>query len=104
MPFDDDYNNIDHVIYGGIFYQELENFEDFEIQIGLEDLENDAQIPDETVVNLKDIEMLTKFHAENGINDEPPSCDNDEPQYSRDTNSDNDNEKPMLNYESDDSR
>jgi hypothetical protein len=104
MPSDDDYNNIDPVTYEGIFYQELENFGDFEIQIGLEDLENEAQIPGETVVNLKDIEMLTKYHAQNGIDDEPPPCDNDEPQYSRDSDSDNDNENPMPNYESDDSR
>jgi hypothetical protein len=104
MPSDDDYNNIDPITYEGIFYQELENFGDFEIQIGLEDLENEAQLPGETVVNLKDTEMLTKYHAQNGIDDEPPPCDNDESQYSRDSDSDNDNENPMLNYESDDSR
>jgi hypothetical protein len=75
--------------YEGIFYQELENFGDFQIQIGIEDLENDAQIHCEIMVNLKDIDMLNKFQAENGINDEPPSCDNDEPHYSHDTDSDN---------------
>jgi hypothetical protein len=56
------------------------------------------------VVNLKDIEMPTKYHAENGMDDEPAPCDNDEPQYSCDSDSDNDNENPMLNYESDNSR
>jgi hypothetical protein len=56
------------------------------------------------MVNLKDTEMLNKFQVENGINDEPPPCDNDEPHYSHDTDSDNENENPMLNYESDDSR
>ena len=63
MPSDDDYNNIDPGTYEGIFYQEQEIFVDFEIQIGLEDLENDAQIHGETVVNLKDIDMLEKFNA-----------------------------------------
>nr|XP_051196933.1 uncharacterized protein LOC127310289 [Lolium perenne] len=38
MPSDEDYNNIDPVTYEGIFYQEQENFGDFEIEIGLEDL------------------------------------------------------------------
>ena len=43
---------------------------------GLEDLENDAQTRGEAVVDLKDIDMLTKFHADNGIDDdEPPPCD-----------------------------
>ena len=104
MPSDDDYNNIDHVTYKRIFYQEEENFGDFEIQIGLEDLENEEQIRGETVVNLKDIEMLTKLHADNGNNAEPPPCNNAEPRYSHDTDSDSENENPMPNYESDDSR
>ena len=101
MPSDDDYNNIDPVTYEWIFYQEEENFGDFEIQIGLEDLENDAQIRGETVVNLKDIDMLTKFHENNA---KPPPCNDAEPQYSRDSDSDSDAENPMPNYESDDSR
>ena len=104
MPSDDDYNNIDPVTYEGIFYQEEENFGHFEIQIGLEDLENDAQIHGETVVNLKDIDMLTKFHADNGNNAEPPPCDEPPSYYSRDSDSDSENENPMLNYESDDSK
>jgi hypothetical protein len=104
VPSNDDYNNIDLVTYEGNFYQDLENFGDFEIQIGPQDLENDAQIHHETVVNLKDIDVLTKLHADNGNNVEPPPCNNVEPQYSHDTDSDSDNENPMLNYESDDSR
>ena len=103
MPSDDDYNNIDPVTYEGIFYQEEENFGDFEIDIGLEDLENDAQIRGETVVNLKDIDMLTKFHADNGNNAEPPPCNNADPQHSRDSDIDSESENPMPNCESDDS-
>ena len=102
MPSDDDYNNIDPVTYEGIFYQEEENFEDFEIDIGLEDLENDAQIRGETVVNLKDIAMLTKFHANNGNIAEPPPCNNADPEYSHDTDSDSEAENPEPNDESDD--
>ena len=103
MPSADDYNNIDPVTYEGIFYQEQENFGDFDLQMGgLEDLENDAQIRGETVVNIKDIDMLTKLHADNGNNAEPPPCDEPPSYYSRD--SDSENENPMLNYESDNSR
>ena len=104
MPSDDDYNNIDPVTYEGIFYQEEENLGDFDLQMGgLEDLENDAQTRGEAVVDLKDIDMLTKFHADNGNDDdEPPPCD--EPYYSRDSDSDSDNENEPVLDESDDSR
>jgi hypothetical protein len=54
---------------------------------GLEDLENDAQPRGKTVVDLKDIDMLSKLHANNGIVHEPPPCD-ELPRYSRDSDSD----------------
>jgi hypothetical protein len=111
MPSDEDYNNIDPVTYEGIFYQEQENFGDFEIEIGLEDLENEAHLHGETVVDLKDIQMLTKLHEGNGFNDEPPPDIPTQPHYSHDTDSDSENENPMPRYEnpmphydSDDSR
>jgi hypothetical protein len=101
MPSVEDYNNIDPVTYERIFYQEQETFRDFDLQMGgLEDLENDAQPRGETVVDLKDIDMLSKLHANNGIVHEPAPCD-ELPRYSRDSDSDNDNENP--DYESDDS-
>ncbi|XP_051178464.1 uncharacterized protein [Lolium perenne] len=111
MPSDEDYNNIDPVTYEGIFYQEQENFGDFEIEIGLEDLENEAHLHGETVVDLKDIQMLTKLHEGNGFNDEPPPDIPTQPHYSHDTDSDSENENPtpryenpMPHYDSDDSR
>ncbi|KAK1615507.1 hypothetical protein QYE76_021024 [Lolium multiflorum] len=111
MPSDEDYNNIDPVTYEGIFYQEQENFGNFEIEIGLEDLENEAHLHGETVVDLKDIQMLTKLHEGNGFNDEPPPDIPTQPHYSHDTDSDSENENPMPRYEnpmphydSDDSR
>ena len=99
MPNANDYNNIDPVTYEGIFYQEEE---DFGIQ-GLEDLENDAPTGGEVVVNIKDIYMLTKLHAENDNDDEPPPCEKPPTYYSHDSDVDSDDENPRLNYESDDS-
>ena len=86
MPFDEDYNNIDPKTYDGIFYQEQEDFGDFDLQ-GLEDLENDAQTRGEVVTDIKDIDMLTKFHIDNGLDNEPPPC-NEHPTYSRDSDVD----------------
>src|SRR4051812_33613780 len=60
IPSDDDYNNIDPVTYEGIFYQEEEHFGDLEIDIGLQDIHNAAQMHGETVLDHKDIAMLTK--------------------------------------------
>ena len=56
-------------------------------------------------MNLKDIDMLEKLHAENDNDDEPPPFDEPPTYYSKDSDSDseNENENP-LNYESDDSR
>ena len=44
--------------------------------------------------------MLNKFH-EDIANDEPPPCDEHPLYYSRDSDSDCDDENPRLNYESD---
>ena len=108
IPSADDYNNIDPVTYEGIFYQEQEDFRHFDLQPGgLADLGNDAETRGESVVNLKDIDMLEKLHAENDNDDEPPPVDEPPTYYSKDSDSDSDsdseNENP-LNYESDDSR
>ena len=104
MPNADDYNNIDPVTYEGIFYQEQEGFGDFDLQTGgLEDLENDAQSHGELVQDLKDIDMLEKFHAGKVNDNEPPLCDEPPTYYSRDSDSDSENEN-QANYESDDSR
>ena len=104
MPNADDYNNIDPVTYEGIFYQEEVDFGDFDLQPGgLENLENDAQTRGESVDNLKDIDMLEKFHAGKVNDDEPPPCQEPATYYSRDSDSDSENEN-QANYESDDSR
>ena len=113
MPNEDDYNNIDPVTYEGIFYQEQEDFGDFDLQMGgLEDLENDTHHRGESVDNLKDIDMLEKFHAGKANDDEAPPVDEPPTYYSRDSDSDSENENTRqanigdrgLNYESDDSR
>jgi hypothetical protein len=102
MPNEDDYNNINPITYEGDFYQEQEDDGDFDILMGgLEDLENDAQNRGEAVVNIKDIDMLSKLHLDADDDDEPPPFEG-LPYYSRD--SDSDDETPQLNYESDDSR
>ena len=104
MPSADDYNNINPKTYEGIFYQEQEDFGDFGLQTSsLEDLESDAHTRGEQVVNLKDIDILSKFQADNAKDDEPPPCD-DQPTYiNRDSDIDSENENE-LNYETDDSR
>ena len=104
MPSDDDYNNIDPVTYEGTFYQEeQDHFGDLEIDIGLQDLPNYAENRGETVVNLKDIAMLTKFHSNNGNIAEPPPCNNPDPnEYIHDTNSDSEAENLEPDDESDD--
>ena len=106
-PSDDDYNNIDPKTYEGIFYQEQEDFGHFDLQIGgLEELENNAHTHGESVVDLKDIDVLSKFHAENDDDDEPG--DELPPYYSRDSDSDSDsdseNENRHPDEESDDDR
>jgi hypothetical protein len=104
MPNEDDYNNIDPITYEGDFYQEEEDGVDFDILVGgLEDLENDAQNRGETVVNIKDIDMLSKLHDDDTDEDEPPPCDG-LPYFSRDSDSDSEDETRQLSYESDDSR
>ena len=106
MPSADDYNNIDPKTYEGIFYQEQEDFGDFALQPGgLEDLENDAHTRGEAVVDLKEIDMLSKLHAANENDEEPPTCEEPPTYYSRDSDSDSENENEnQLNYGSDDSR
>ncbi|KAK1663394.1 hypothetical protein QYE76_051553 [Lolium multiflorum] len=102
IPSDDDYNNIDPVTYEGIFYQEEEQFGDLQIDIGLQDLHNDVQMRGETVVDPKDIAMLTKRHAnkDNIVETQPePNAD---PEYSHDTDSDSEAENPMPRDESGD--
>ena len=102
-PPNDDYNNIDPKTYEGIFYQEQEDFGHFDLQIGgLEELENNAHTRGELVVDLKDIDVLSKFHAENDDDDEPG--DELPPYYSRDSDSDSENENQHPNEESDDDR
>ena len=93
IPSVDDYNNIDPVTYEGIFYQEQEDFGHFDLQPGgLADLGNDAETRGESVVNLKDIDMLEKLHAENDNDDEPPPVDEPPTYYSKDSDSDSENE------------
>ena len=60
---------------------------------GLEDLEDDAQIRGEPVVNIKDIDTLSKLHLDE--DDDEPGPFEGLPYFSRDSDSD---------YESDDSR
>ena len=104
MPSADDYNNIDPKTYEGTFYQEQEDFGDFALQTGgLEDRENDAHTRGESVVDLRDINMLSKLHAEHDDDDEPPPCPEPATYFSRDSDSDSENEI-QLNDESDDSR
>jgi len=98
MPSKDDYNNIDPKTYEGIFYQEQEDFGDFGLQSGgLEDFEYDPQARGEAVVDLKEIDMLSKFSRENDNDVEPPPCE-EPPTFSRDSDTDSDVE---LDYESD---
>jgi hypothetical protein len=67
---------------------------------GLEDLEGDAQNGGEAVVNIKDVDMLSKLHLDEDDDDEPPMFEGLH-YYSRD--SDSADESPQVNYESDDS-
>ncbi|KAK1691774.1 hypothetical protein QYE76_008471 [Lolium multiflorum] len=102
IPSEDDYNNIDPVTYEGIFYQEEEQFGALQIDIGLQDLHNDVQMRGETVVDLKDIAMLTKRHAnkDNIVETQPePNADHE---YSYDTDFDSEAENPMPRDESGD--
>ena len=104
IPSEDEYNNIDPVTYEGIFYQEEEHFGDLEIDIGLQDLHNDAQMRGETVLDPKDIAMLTKHHANKDKIAETPPGNNDsdsEAEYSRDTDSDSEAENQVPSDESD---
>jgi hypothetical protein len=104
MPNEDDYNKINPITYEGDFYQEQEDDRDFDILMGgLDDLEGDAQNGGEAVVNIKDVDMLSKLHLDDDDDDEPPPFEG-LPYYSRDSDSDSDDESPQVNYESDDSR
>jgi hypothetical protein len=90
MPNEDDYNNINPITYEGDFIQEEEDGGDFDVLMGgLEDLEDDAQIRGEAVVNIKDIDMLSKLHLDKSDSDdhEPPPFEG-LPYFSRDSDSD----------------
>jgi hypothetical protein len=90
MPNEDDYNNINPITYEGDFYQEEEDGGDFDVEmVDLEELEDDAQIQGDTVVNIKDIEMLSKFLDEGDSDDDEPPPFEGQPYYSHDTDSDN---------------
>ncbi|KAK1646876.1 hypothetical protein QYE76_064681 [Lolium multiflorum] len=94
IPSEDDYNNIDPVTYEGIFYQEEEDFGHFELECVLEeDLGNDAETRGESVVDLKDIDMLEKLQVEDDSDDEPPPVYQDPTYYSKDSDSDSGKEK-----------
>jgi hypothetical protein len=93
MPNEDDYNNINPITYEGDFYQEEEDGGDFDVEmVDLEELEDDAQIQGDTVVNIKDIEMLSKFLDEGDSDDDEPPPFEGQPYYSHDTDSDNEYE------------
>ena len=88
MPNEDDYNNINPITYEGDFYQEEEDGADFDVLMGgLEDLEDDAQIRGETVVNIKDIDMLSKLHQDVDDDDHEPPPFEGLPYFSRDSDS-----------------
>jgi hypothetical protein len=90
MPNEDDYNNINPITYEGDFYQEEEDGGDFDVEmVDLEELEDDAKIQGDTVVNIKDIEMLSKFLEEGDSDDDEPPPFEGQPYYSHDTDSDN---------------
>jgi hypothetical protein len=93
MPNEDDYNNINPITYEGDFYQEQEDGVDFDILMGgLEDLENNEQNRGEAVVNVKDIDMLSKLHLNDDDVDEPAPVEG-LPYYSHDSDSDNDDSR-----------
>ena len=84
VPNDDDYNNINPNTYEGEFYQEQELNGVFDISLnGLDALDEDAQNDGETVVNLKDIDMLAKLHLDDDDEDEIVIAD--QPLYTRDS-------------------
>ena len=89
IPSEDDYNNIDPVTYEGIFYQEEQDFGDLELEpVVEEDLGNDAKTRGESVVDLKDIDMLQKLYVQNVPDEEPPPVDETPIYNSRDSDVD----------------
>ena len=94
IPSEDDYNNIDPVTYEGIFYQEEQDFGEYISEPFVqEDLRNDAETRGESVVDLKDIDMLEKLQVEDDSDDEPPPIYQAPTYYSKDSDSDSDKEK-----------
>jgi len=84
VPNDDDYNNINPNTYEGEFYQEQELNGVFDISLnGLDAVGEDAQNDGETVVNLKDLDMLGKLHLDD--DDEDEIVIPDQPLYTRDS-------------------
>ena len=94
MPNADDYNNINPITYEGDFYQEEEDGGDFDVLMGGLDEVDDSERHGrgEAVVNVKDIDMLSKLHLDSESDeDEPPPFDGI-PYYSRDSDSDHDDD------------
>ena len=95
MPNTDDYDNINPITYEGDFYQEEEDGADFDVFMGgLDEVDDDSESHGrgETVVNVKDIDMLTKLDLDSESDeDEPPPFD-DMPYASRDSDSDPDDD------------
>jgi hypothetical protein len=97
VPNADDYDNINPITYDGEFYQEQHDDEGFDILLGgIEALKDNAQNYGEGVVNLKDIDMLSKLHLDD--DKPPPPSPDGQPSYVRDS----DDETP-LDYNNDDS-
>ena len=94
IPSEDDYNNIDPVTYEEIFYQEEQDFGEYILEPFVEeDLGNDAETRGESVVDLKDIDMLEKLQVEDDSDDEPPPVYQNPTYYSKDSDSDSGKEK-----------
>ena len=107
IPSEDDYNNIDPVTYEGIFYQEEQDFGDFEVEpVVEEELGNDAETRGESVVDLRDIDMLQKLYEQKDKDEEPPPVDETPTYYPRDSDSEsekeNENEIEIENESDDD--
>ena len=86
MPNEDDYININPITYEGDFYQEEEDGGEFDVDVLEEDLEDDAQVPGETMKDIKDLDMLSKLHLDESDSDDvEPAPFEGLPYYSRDS-------------------
>ena len=105
IPSEDDYNNINPDTYEGIFYQEEEDLGlEFQYEPAVEeDLGNDVETRGESVVDLKDIDMLQKLYAQKDNDEEPPPINETPTYYPIDSDSDSEKEKEIeIENESDD--